>query len=143
MWLRQPRLGSLTSSKHLWATPPHYHYGHSVIISTSELATSRSTRSLLHTHTHTHTHSAPDSRHGCHNGKPPTQMHYPPMHSNNNIPMWENPASITQTIYLPTMCHPNKPTKTHSCTGWEQTTPDAKQRHVDVIPKINDVSNHH
>ena len=94
-------------------------------------------------HTHTHTHSAPDSRHGCHNAKPPTQMHYPPMHSNNNIPMWENPASITQTIYLPTMCHPNKPTKTHSCTGWEQTTPDAKQRHVDVIPKINDVSNHH
>ena len=140
MWLRQPRL-NLTKSKHLWATPPHYHYGHSVIISTSELATSRSTRSLLHTHTHTTLPptagmvvTTQNLQHKCITR---------PRTATTTSPMWENPASITQTIYLPAMCHPKKPTKTHSCTGWEQTTPAAKQSHVDVIPQINDVSNHH
>ena len=115
MWLRQPRL-NLTKSKHLWATPPHYHYGHSVIISTSELATSRSTRSLLHTHTHTH-HSASDSRHGCHNAKPPTQMHYPPTHSNNNIPHVGKPR-FDYPNYLSPRNVPSEKTNQNTLMHW-------------------------
>ena len=37
------------------------------------------------------------------------------------------------------MCHLNTPTRTHPCTGWEQTTPDANQSPVKVIPTFNDV----
>ena len=94
-------------------------------------------------HTHTHTTLPPTAGMVVTTQNLQHKCITRPRTATTTSPMWENPASITQTIYLPAMCHPKKPTKTHSCTGWEQTTPAAKQSHVDVIPQINDVSNHH
>ena len=128
MWLHQQQLGKLSNSKHLWATPPHYHHEHNVRIFDIRAGHEQKAQGTFYT-----PQSAPDSRHGCHNAKPRTSMHYPHPRQQQHHHV-EEPCLQYSTCHLPAMCHPNTPTKTHSCNGWEQTTPDANQRPVNVIP---------
>ena len=125
-------IGKLTNSKHLRATPPHYHHEHNVRISTSEQATSRK-----HQEPFTHpnlpltagmvvtTQSLENT-----NALPPP----PRQQQHHHV---EEPCLKCPTCRLPAMCHPNTPTKTHLCTGWAQTTPDTNQSPANVIPQIN------
>ena len=52
----------------------------------------------------------------------------------------EEPCQTYPTCHLPAMCHPNTPTKTDSCNGWEQMAPDANQSPVNVVAQINAAS---
>lgn len=121
IWLHQQWLGKLSNSKHLWATPPHYHPEHNVRISTSEQATSR-----RHQEPFTHP-NLPLTASMVVTTQSFEQTYTTPAHDNNNTTMWNHPISNTKFVNLPAVCHPDTPTKTHSCNGCEQTASDTNQ----------------
>ena len=107
--------------KGLWATQPHHHrkaQHEDIDIGASH---EQNVQGALHT-----PHVCLDSKHGYHHTKHRAAICHPTHRNNNTPPEWAH-VSGTQNFYShPSMCHHTAPTKTHTCSDWIQTTPDAK-----------------